>query len=126
MTSLADAGSRFKGIWENLPKPIKFMMEHTPNLFAITKYMMTPKGKATGGPVQRNTPYMVGENGPEMFVPSGSGSIRTNRQTMGGGGTTIINLNGIVDADSARKSIERVLQNSGKRLGAVNLTGSAL
>ena len=62
-----------------------------------------------------------------MFVPSGNGGIRTASQTRGmlGGGVTI-NLNGIVDADSARRSIEYVLQNSGKRLGAVNLTGSAL
>ena len=32
-------------------------------------------GKAIGGPVQRNTPYLVGERGPELFMPSASGSI---------------------------------------------------
>jgi hypothetical protein len=84
-------------------------------------------GKATGGPVQRNTPYLVGEQGPELMVPSGSGAIRTARQTAGlMGGSTVININGVLDADSARRSIEQVLQNSGKRLGAINLTGSAL
>jgi hypothetical protein len=83
------------------------------------------KGKATGGPVQRNTPYLVGEQGPELFVPSGSGAIRTNRQSMGGG-TTIININGVLDADSARRSIEQVLRNSAKRIGPVDLLGSAL
>jgi hypothetical protein len=81
------------------------------------------KGRATGGPVQRNTPYMVGERGPEMFVPSGSGAIRTNRQSMGGG-TTIINLNGIVDAESARRSIEQLMRRSSLRTGTVNLNGS--
>ena len=32
-------------------------------------------GKATGGDVNAGTPYMVGENGPEMFIPSQAGSI---------------------------------------------------
>jgi hypothetical protein len=70
-----------------------------------------------------NQPYMVGEFGPELFVPSGSGSIRPNG---GGSGTTIINLNGIVDAESARRSIERLLQNSSRRTGAINLVGATL
>jgi len=32
-------------------------------------------GRATGGPVSGGRPYMVGENGPELFVPSSSGRI---------------------------------------------------
>jgi tape measure domain-containing protein len=35
-------------------------------------------GRATGGPVSKNKPYMVGERGPEMFVPSTAGSIKAN------------------------------------------------
>jgi hypothetical protein len=44
---------------------------------------------ATGGPVSANTPYLVGEQGPEMFTPSSSGSIIPNTALggMGGGGT---------------------------------------
>jgi len=45
-------------------------------------------GKAIGGSVQRGQPYMVGERGPEMFVPNQSGSIIPNGQT-GGGSVTI-------------------------------------
>jgi len=41
-------------------------------------------GKAIGGPVRANTPYMVGERGAEMFVPNSSGSIVPNNK-MGGG-----------------------------------------
>ena len=36
------------------------------------------KGKAAGGPVVGMKPYMVGERGPEMFVPKVSGTIVTN------------------------------------------------
>jgi len=42
-------------------------------------------GKAIGGPVQRGQPYLVGERGPEMFVPSRSGSIIPNGDIAGGG-----------------------------------------
>jgi hypothetical protein len=35
-------------------------------------------GKAAGGPVSSGTAYMVGERGPEMFVPSQSGTIVPN------------------------------------------------
>jgi hypothetical protein len=42
---------------------------------------LTPK--ALGGPVTGGTPYMVGERGPELFVPNTSGSIVPNH-AMGG------------------------------------------
>ncbi len=32
-------------------------------------------GRATGGPVSEGRPYLVGERGPEVFVPSGGGRI---------------------------------------------------
>lgn len=54
-------------------------------------------GKAVGGPVFSNTPYIVGERGPELFMPNRSGSIIPNGQLMGGamqGGASNINLNG--------------------------------
>ena len=41
-------------------------------------------GRAMGGPVSGGTPYMVGERGPELFVPQSSGQIIPNGY-MGGG-----------------------------------------
>lgn len=35
-------------------------------------------GKASGGMVSQNIPYMVGENGPELFIPQQGGSIVPN------------------------------------------------
>ena len=37
-----------------------------------------------GGSVSQNTPYMVGEKGPELFVPSSAGSIVPNNALMDG------------------------------------------
>lgn len=36
--------------------------------------------RAAGGPVNSNTPYLVGENGPELFTPGRSGAIVPNDQ----------------------------------------------
>lgn len=46
--------------------------------------------RASGGPVYSDMPYMVGERGPEMFVPRSSGRIIPNNQ-IGGDTITIIN-----------------------------------
>ena len=46
--------------------------------------------KAIGGPVQRGNPYVVGERGPELFVPSRTGSIVPNDK-MTGGGQVVVN-----------------------------------
>lgn len=82
-----------------------------------------PKGKAAGGSVMANEPVRVGEFGPEIFYPGGSsGSIRPG----GGGGNTVININGVIDAESARRSIEKLLQNSARRTGPINLVGATL
>lgn len=51
----------------------------------------SPPGRAAGGPVSANRPYVVGEAGPELFVPQRSGSIIPNNQLAGGGPTFIIN-----------------------------------
>lgn len=48
-------------------------------------------GKAIGGPVQAKQSYIVGERGPEMFIPSRSGSIVPNNKL--GGGTVVVNQN---------------------------------
>jgi hypothetical protein len=71
-------------------------------------------GRATGGPVDAGTPYMVGEKGPELFVPAGYGRIMdafsTNKAllsnaggSMGGsgGGNVTINVNVSPTADKA-------------------------
>jgi phage-related minor tail protein len=34
-------------------------------------------GRATGGPVSPGRPFLVGERGPELFVPTSSGSVAT-------------------------------------------------
>jgi phage-related minor tail protein len=49
--------------------------------------------KAMGGPVTSGQPYMVGERGPEIIVPSRNGTVVPNSQLGGGGVTVVQNIN---------------------------------
>jgi hypothetical protein len=70
-------------------------------------------GKATGGPVTGGTPYIVGENGPELFTPSGNGFITPNNRLGGSSGNTFnITVNGAIDSEGTARSIINVLNNS--------------
>lgn len=54
-------------------------------------------GRAGGGSVSKDTPYMVGERGPELFVPSSAGRI----DPQGSGATVPVSVNITVDARGA-------------------------
>jgi len=47
----------------------------TDGIFADLNRSLGISGRASGGPVQAGTPYMVGEEGVELFVPERSGRI---------------------------------------------------
>ena len=81
------------------------------------------EGRAVGGSVSAGQAVRVGELGSEVFIPGTSGKVVPNNQL---GNTTIINLNGIIDGESARRSIEKLLQDSARRTGAVNFVGATL
>jgi len=53
--------------------------------------------RAQGGPVSGGSTYLVGEEGPELFTPTRSGSIIPNNK-MGGGGGIIVNINGLISS----------------------------
>jgi hypothetical protein len=70
---------------------------------AVTGIPMT--GKAIGGSVQSGQAYMVGERGPEMFVPSRSGSIVPNGK-MGGAMVVNVDARGSSDPAAVRQQVE--------------------
>ena len=51
--------------------------------------------RANGGPAVGGTPYLVGERGPELFVPGTSGNVMSNndlRQSMNSGRSLVLNM----------------------------------
>lgn len=56
-------------------------------------------GRATGGPVSPGRPYLVGERGPELFVPTTAGRIAAAAQA-GGDRNVAITVNVMTSAGS--------------------------
>jgi hypothetical protein len=67
--------------------------------------------RANGGPVMGGRAYLVGERGPELFVPPTSGSMlnapATDRALAGGGG---VNVHLTVNAPGAVEGVEKLVQ----------------
>ena len=68
-------------------------------------------GKAVGGYVGAQQPYMVGEKGPELFIPGGSGTIIPNKNLGGGqsanGVTVNVDARGSADPAAVRAQVEQ-------------------
>jgi hypothetical protein len=83
-------------------------------------------GKASGGSVAGGTTYLVGEKGPELFTPSGSGTIIPNG-AMGGGSNVInITVNGAIDPISTARQITQILNREATLSGTFNKVGASL
>lgn len=91
-------------------------------------------GRAMGGPVAANTPYVVGEKGPEIFVPKSSGSIVPNNEAFGGssnrratggnsGGGQVVNnyITNNISAIDAKSVAQLFAQNRKTLLGTVRM-----
>jgi len=75
--------------------------------------------RAGGGPVGAGTAYLVGEKGPELFMPASSGSIvPNNRLGSNGGGSTGVTINYHIAAGVTRAELVPILETERKRLKA--------
>lgn len=59
---------------------------------AVTNKIKQDGARAGGGPVSSGSVYLVGEAGPELFVPNTSGNIVPNNRLSSGGGTQVFNV----------------------------------
>jgi hypothetical protein len=66
-------------------------------------------GKEKGGPVQGSTPYIVGERGPELFVPKTSGDIVPNSAL-----STVSAPSNVVNLNITAMDSQNVIQALGK------------
>ena len=75
--------------------------------------------RAEGGPVNSGSPYVVGEKGPELFVPHSSGSIVPNGAMGSGGGSTGgVNVTYNIAAGVSRAELVPILEQERRRLKA--------
>lgn len=80
-----------------------------------------PPPREGGGPVAANQPYMVGERGPELFVPQSSGMIQPNASR----GDTYITYvtQPLGTPDAIAKAVGDALANRDRRIGVRQPTG---
>ena len=74
--------------------------------------------RAHGGPVSKMQPYIVGERGPELFMPQSNGQIIPNRSLtssgvggVGGGSSIVVNVSVAAGGDPAevgRKTVDAI------------------
>ncbi len=84
------------------------------SLLSVASSLFGSPGRATGGPVSPGRAYTVGENGPEIFVPTSSGRIEASGG-LGGGGSRPLNLT-INISDNGRGSAPESLQRSSRQV----------
>ncbi|HEX8214275.1 MAG TPA: tail tape measure protein [Allosphingosinicella sp.] len=77
---------------------------------ALIAGLLGPPGRATGGPVAPGRAYIVGERGPELFVPTASGRVETGPA----GGAREIRMSITINAPSGAEP--RALAASGRQV----------
>ncbi len=70
-------------------------------------------GRATGGPVSPGRAYRVGENGPELFVPTSAGRVEANSAGRSGAAQLSVTIN---VSDNGRGSAPDALQRSSRQV----------
>ena len=72
--------------------------------------------RAKGGPVTGSSPYLVGERGPELFVPSTGGSIIPNGGGMGGGVAVSYNIDARGATMELTQALPTILADNNRRI----------
>ena len=74
---------------------------------------------ASGGPVSAGSSYVVGEQGPELFVPHASGTIVPNNKMSGGGSSgSSVTVNYNIASGVSRAELVPILEQERRRLKA--------
>ena len=68
--------------------------------------------KATGGTVSSGRPYMVGEKGAELFVPSRTGTIVPNNQLGMAGGGVPVNITYQIQSFDSKDTLQAITENA--------------
>lgn len=136
IVEVANAGiEKFKGVWDATTTTISKVIGWIDKLIERIKKLNVVQGaknaignalgfggaRAGGGFVSPTKAYLVGEQGPELFVPSANGSIISNGRLGGRGNVINVNITGNTIMD--RKGAERIGDLMIRKLKTSNLLG---
>lgn len=105
-----------KAVGSRIPGALSSLLPGSGLLSGLSGFV---PGLAAGGPVSAGSPYIVGESGPELFVPTGSGTILDNNRLGGMAGGGDINVTVNMPAGSNGDDVVRALQDYVRRRGAI-------
>ena len=116
---ITEVGTDYEAIKRTLSNPIYLdIIQRYRDIDARAGEGPAPQRRAIGGPVSAGTPYIVGEEGPELIIPSAAGTVipagptaeALGRRRSGGGGgasigsgggmTVVVNVAGTVTAEA--------------------------
>lgn len=101
---ITDGIDQVRNAFEKLPSSartalngVKQIFENTTGLGQLMGVVEKLTARATGGPVTGNQPYLVGEKGPELFVPNSSGSVMSADKTKNMGENTQVAQTSVIN-----------------------------
>jgi hypothetical protein len=78
------------------------------NLGGLVGSILGLPGRATGGTVSPGRGYLVGERGPELFVPTSAGRVESNAAARGGAREVRVSINVVTpQGSSAPQALQR-------------------
>lgn len=115
-----------EGLKDTMDQIAKAIISELIRIFVVQKAVGAVTGffgiepKASGGPVTAGRPYLVGEKGPELFVPGQSGGIVPNHGlAMAGGGETNVNITYEIKAFDSKGATAAIAEQAPTIVGIV-------
>jgi TP901 family phage tail tape measure protein len=126
--AIADGLAALRRGWEQLPQFLRSgftqnagaLMDPARSGSTNIRGARSSGARATGGSVMGGSNYLVGERGPELFVPNTSGTIVPNHR-MGGGATINVVVNAGMGSDGAEvgRQVVQAIKDYERRSGKV-------
>jgi len=115
-----------EGLKDTMDQIAKAIISELIRIFVVQKAVGAVTGffgfepRANGGPVTAGRPYLVGEKGPELFIPGQSGGIVPNNQlAMAGGGDTNVNITYEIKAFDSKGATAAIAEQAPTIVGIV-------
>jgi hypothetical protein len=102
---------------EEIKEQNKELRSQNKQNFIKTLFAFAGGGMASGGTVAQGKPYVVGERGPELFIPNTQGQISQNARGMGG---KSVNVNFNINTIDSRGFEDALNENRGTITAIIN------
>mgnify|MGYP003654098146 CR=1 FL=1 len=116
-------GKGAEAMKDTMDSILKMIMAELIRVFIVQAAVQGVKtwwgARAEGGPVSAGKPYLVGEKGPELFVPGASGGIVPNDQLAGAGAGANVNVSFNITSWDSRDTLQAISQQAPAIVGIV-------